>query len=86
MSRRIPDTSDGEMSAYELKRELSNLEERVDELEDCVDGRDVGALYTKAMTRVLELEQENERLKKVIDAVCQECGVDPHEVLGGDEE
>jgi len=39
------------------------------------------AVYTKAMTRVLKLEDENERLKKVLDAVCEETGVDPHEVL-----
>jgi len=77
-----------EEEVVRLRAEVERLQERVEDVEELVDGYDVGELYTKAMTRVLELENENERLKKVLDAVCEETGVNPDEVLaddGGDE-
>ena len=78
---------DIEEKLIEIKTRVDNTETRVEELEEQLGDNHVGAVLDKILSRIIEAEEERDRMKKVLDAVCDEVGVDQYEVLDaeGDE-
>jgi chromosome segregation ATPase len=79
---------DLEEELIEIRTRVDNAEDRVEALEDQLGVNHIGAVLDKLLSRIIEAEEERKRMKKVLDAVCEETGVNPDEVLaddGGDE-
>jgi predicted nucleic acid-binding Zn-ribbon protein len=83
----VEEDEDLEEKLIEIKTRVENTEERVDALEEQLGDNHVGAILDKLLSRIIEAEEERDRMKKVLDAVCDEVGVDQYEVLDeeGDE-
>lgn len=60
---------------------IGDLRKRVDDLEEQLGDNHVGAVLDKLLSRLIEAENERDRMKQVLDAVCDEVGVDPNDVL-----
>jgi hypothetical protein len=60
---------------------ITRLEERLNDLEEQVGGNHVGAVLENLVDGKLEAQRERDALKEVLDAVCEEVGIDPEEIL-----
>lgn len=60
---------------------IGDLRKRVEDLEEQLGDNHVGAVLDKLLSRLIEAENERDRMKQVLDVVCDEVGVDPNDVL-----
>lgn len=80
---RVVEEDEGiEEELIKIRTRVDNAEDRVDALEKQLGDNHVGAVLDKLLSRIIKAENERERMKQVLDAVCKEVDVDPNEVLG----